>query len=679
MFFAGKAYVKKKPINPIPTSVMISEKSEVQTEKDEPINEPPVKLNEAVLEEHNRRKEEEESKSKPRIKRNRSFERLSISSLNHSLHSCSDEEDDCGDEEVDKVFELEKKERAKVELKVDTNVVSIDLGSLKHAEVMATGDPIFCSVCKAVFSMFSRITEVENDSQLWTCEFCESENLVNIDVEEIPRTQIVDYMLMSSSQIREERKDIDKSAITVIFCIDISGSMCVTEPVNGKLVLKNRKKVDLGGFADFDMAEQYLQGDNQVTYISRLECVQAAIESQLKALSSIAPTQKIGLVTFNHEVTLYGDGTGQNIILAGDKLNNFESCFQAGISSQHILNNSIKQTESGLINKLYSLNENGPTALGPALIAAIGQASQGLPGSRVIVCTDGLANVGIGRLDESVDSEQFYQRAANIAKDKGIEVSVISIEGEECKLSMLSIVSDVTGGEVTRVNMNNIANEFANILETPVIATQVSTVIRLHKGLKFRYQEEYLIDLSTLKRDLGNVSDGSEFTFEYMIRDSKELEEVGVNIEIYKQLPFQTQIQFTNADGNRCLRVISAMQDTTDDLDDAGDINLKVIGINAAQRSAHLASKGDYRESQAVMRSWKRMMKRNANSESQNEHLNYYVSNMADFNRNINNVAMDEDMLDRNERVKNQKDQISHMAFRAKRAQQSNKKDCIVM
>jgi hypothetical protein len=667
MNFAGKAYLKKKPIIPVPSAHLSEEKksSELNAENlavlnDLPSSFPPV--------------EKEEVKQPPRLRRNRSFERLSYSSLNHSLHSMSDDDEE---EEADLVLGLPD-QRAKVEMKIDTNVVSLDLTSLKKEVVIATGDPIFCLNCKAIFNLYSGISEDEAGCQLWTCEFCSHLNPVDIDAEEVPRGQMVDYMLMSSSQVIEEKKELDKSAITVVFCVDISGSMCVTEPVRGQINLKNKKKIDLGGFADFLMDEQYLQGDNQVTYVSRLECVQAAIEAQFKALSLVAPNQKVALITFNHEVTLYGDGSGQAALLAGDKLNHFEACFNAGVASQHLLQNSIGGSLAGLNQKLYELNETGPTALGPALIAAIGQASQGLPGSRVIICTDGLANVGIGRLDEAV-SDQFYQRAADIAKDKGIEVSVISIEGEECKLSMLSVVSELTGGEITRVNMGNIVNEFANILETPVIATQVSAVIKLHKGLKFRYQDDYLIDENTIQRHLGNVSEGSEFTFEYQMRDFQELENLGINIENFKQLPFQSQIHYTNREGSKCIRVITAMQDTTDDLDEAGDIDLKVIGVNAAQRSAHLASKGEYRESQAVMRSWKRMMKRNVNNHEQGEHLNYYLSNMSDFNQNINSVAKDHEMLNSEERVQSQKDKISHMAFRAKRAQQDNKKACLIM
>lgn len=47
------------------------------------------------------------------------------------------------------------------------------------------------------------------------------------------------------------------------------------------------------------------------------------------------------------------------------------------------------------------MQEKGRTALGPGLLAALGLASQGKPGSMVILCTDGLANVGIGALDGS--------------------------------------------------------------------------------------------------------------------------------------------------------------------------------------------------------------------------------------------------------------------------------------
>lgn len=63
-----------------------------------------------------------------------------------------------------------------------------------------------------------------------------------------------------------------------------------------------------------------------------------------------------------------------------------------------------------------ALEETGPTALGPAVLTAIALAGEGAPGSSVIVCTDGLANVGLGNFDEIISEEdskkvdEIYER-----------------------------------------------------------------------------------------------------------------------------------------------------------------------------------------------------------------------------------------------------------------------------
>ena len=68
-----------------------------------------------------------------------------------------------------------------------------------------------------------------------------------------------------------------------------------------------------------------------------------------------------------------------------------------------------------------SLEEGGATALGPTLLIATTMAAQH-PGSKVIICTDGLANVGLGRLDqESEEGEEgeFYEQVGIEASSKG--------------------------------------------------------------------------------------------------------------------------------------------------------------------------------------------------------------------------------------------------------------------
>lgn len=52
-----------------------------------------------------------------------------------------------------------------------------------------------------------------------------------------------------------------------------------------------------------------------------------------------------------------------------------------------------------MINSINKTEAKGQTALGPALVTALDIAAKGNPGSSVILCTDGLANIGIGQLE----------------------------------------------------------------------------------------------------------------------------------------------------------------------------------------------------------------------------------------------------------------------------------------
>ena len=150
-----------------------------------------------------------------------------------------------------------------------------------------------------------------------------------------------------------------------------------------------------------------LQGDRNVTYVSRMQGVQAAIENQIEEMARTNPDRKIGLVTFNNEVKSIGDGTKAPITITGDKLSNKELLIQLGEQeSSKVLQQPIKDTKQKLVQEVMQIEETGPTALGPALTTSISLASQGAPGSTVILCTDGLANVGLGAFDEIKTEEE---------------------------------------------------------------------------------------------------------------------------------------------------------------------------------------------------------------------------------------------------------------------------------
>jgi RNase P subunit RPR2 len=113
---------------------------------------------------------------------------------------------------------------------VDTNVYKISMATLSHGVELASGDPVFCKNCQALFNSNSKAEdnkESGDEGQIWTCEFCYTKQEVNFEPEELPKSNTINYMLEAAAQVHEQ-KVIGKQETSVVFCIDISGSMCVS-------------------------------------------------------------------------------------------------------------------------------------------------------------------------------------------------------------------------------------------------------------------------------------------------------------------------------------------------------------------------------------------------------------------------------------------------------------------
>lgn len=64
-----------------------------------------------------------------------------------------------------------------------------------------------------------------------------------------------------------------------------------------------------------------------------------------------------------------GDGTQEPLVVAGDKLDSFQDLKKIG--DEYNIDKSVKDAEKELLTKLWALQENGCTALGPALLLAV--------------------------------------------------------------------------------------------------------------------------------------------------------------------------------------------------------------------------------------------------------------------------------------------------------------------
>lgn len=131
-------------------------------------------------------------------------------------------------------------------------------------------------------------------------------------------------------------------------------------------------------------------------------------------------------------------------------------------------------------------------------------------------------------------------------------INIVSIQGDECNLDSISKLAAITGGNVERVSPSNLTNCFANSLAKPCIASNVIAKVKIHKGLMFRNepQENLNEDKTLMVRELGNVTEDNEFTFEYTLKPLKELLAMDdLDLTEIKNLPFQMQISYTSLDG----------------------------------------------------------------------------------------------------------------------------------
>ena len=65
------------------------------------------------------------------------------------------------------------------------------------------------------------------------------------------------------------------------------------------------------------------------------------------------------------------------------------------------------------------------------------------------------ATLGVGQLEDIstperlMEAQAYYDHVANVASEKGVTVSVLTISGSECRILELGLVADKTNGEVS--------------------------------------------------------------------------------------------------------------------------------------------------------------------------------------------------------------------------------------
>jgi len=261
------------------------------------------------------------------------------------------------------------------------------------------------------------------------------------------------------------------------------------------------------------------------------------------------------------------------------------------------------------------------------LTCAVGIASQEQR-SEIILCTDGLSNVGLGSMENKSYlkiSKEYYNLLGTTAKTNGNIISVIGIEGEDCGISILGECAASTSGEVTIVKPFELQRKMRQIIDNPIIATDVSVNVILHPYLGIKKHgkvtEEY-----NYKVDIGNVSESSDICFSYGL--SEKGTEIMNNEKLTtNSLPFQAQITYRKMDGTKCMRVITKKLRITKKREKCeNNCDVAVISMTAIQGAARKSlDKKLYQESRDDLYDIQRLLDRIAVNDEQQEEYDIFI------------------------------------------------------
>lgn len=471
-----------------------------------------------------------------------------------------------------------------------TNAFVLSMNLWEATYTLASGLPIYCQDCRSIFNSYSKreLKEGTTQTHLWTCEFCGFSNEFNANPESLPTQDNVTYILEAAPNAEETKEPIRTEALssddsTVIFCLDISGSM-----------------------------------DEPAGNVSKLQCVKRAILGQIKEMKAITPNSKLVLTTFGQQVTVFKNGRTVKTLKNANKVS-FTDCLQFAYSlEEYYINNTVENSATVISDVVMNISTRGSTALGPGLSVSVGIAERGKPGSKVIICTDGEANIGIGSVNNAQTATTFYEEVGNYARERGIVVNVVAIEGAECKLTCLSSLAEFTEGTLAKVNPHNLGADFAEILADRVVAFQAIATVTLHRALKFRNEnlEDLQYNGSRLIRNVGNLPLSSSFSFEYTRKSTEELHESEVDISSLTSIPFQIVIEYRTTNGARCLRVISqSLAVTTSQQEAEQQANFEALSANYALRGAKFAQECKFEEWQSEEQNYRQLLARNVKNE----------------------------------------------------------------
>ena len=592
-------------------------------------------------------------------------------------------------------FKIKEEKEEKYVQETDINIFCVDYNKVLNKEFSLKENPIRCKKCSAILNIYSNLNIIENDKYKWECEFCKNLNIIKIKKDSIPLNKNIDYILQeptiemkTTETIKKEEKIVNlEDDTSLIFCFDISGSMdekyevekeiydkikeCFDsvssdKNINEKLaynMLENipkekksqKRKRKLSDFSDdqseseknssgssieeenvYDMPEyeSYIS-QNQV---SRLEIIKFSIYSMINKLLEESPNIKVGLVTFDDDIKVYGDCSEERKIIK--EIYDENKIKSLGEKFSYLIKNPISKTSNLILSKLFKIQSFCSTSLGPAILTSLSLLKKAKKGSRIILCTDGLANSGIGSISRhKEESKLFYERIGEEAEKKGISINLITFKDQHSEIEILMKMVEKSGGEITRVTPEKIVEQFSGLIESNIIGVDTNLEIILPNILMFRNENyENLENFESKYKNLkGNIKNNMIDYFEFKFKKARFLSDMKQNLNNIKKLPFQSIIEYKDKNNGKYIKVFTELKSVSSNKEEIlKQANLNIVSGNAIQKSAKMAMEGKYKKAQINSMAWKKFLNSNKNQNTNSKDTySQFKANMNNFNQNL--------------------------------------------
>ncbi|MFB0562052.1 MAG: VWA domain-containing protein [Candidatus Lokiarchaeia archaeon] len=441
-------------------------------------------------------------------------------------------------------------------------VASLSFEDLGKPKKVIVGKPIQCERCGGVLTDASRIKKDPKIGTHFLCAFCGALNVV--DPKDLPTHLMddVDYIIEEAMEIKTTKPEL--TGDNIIAVIDISGSMS-------------------GG---------------------KLEAVKRSLAETIKDLKINAPRSNFGLIAFESSVYLI-NSKGKNVLsMDGDDLYSQERIAERFSHAKYDFE-AIEKNAENWLKAVSKLEPMDMTSLGPGLLGGYTLLKM-RGGGRLLLLTDGLANMGFGSLESpSTAGKGFYKEVAGSCNYSNIIVDVVGVreEGAESRLALKTLgnLALASGGDIYYVTMDEIERTFADIRGKGYIARNVEVQMFTPPSLK-------LVDATgttseTLKPEepvrLGGVTADREIYFEMQAPKGVEDEEI----------PIQAQIQYVDSEGRKHLRVVSkTVKKAKDEEEYAKTYDPEISAAMRVQQAGRAAYKGDQEKAEELIEGYQKQM-----------------------------------------------------------------------